>query len=247
MYKKVVFMHIAKTAGSAINDIFEHALGTDKFIAHAERKLDDLQNTFSNVDFLSGHIYYTNLKSLLDNDVYLFTIIREPISHLASHILWLDHYNLPEKKRECNMLNKSTQEVVYQIKNTNLNDYREIDYFLVHIKDFGIRLLDNCQTRYFIGTTELITMKDIDIAIKASQRFNKIIFQDNLIEGINSVVKDLSLEDKLVNYDFSKKVNEAKSSRKIDTSRPIIRDVLKRRVSVDNRLYNMIKNRQKLI
>lgn len=107
MPHKIFFMHIAKTAGSYINHLFENSLGPDKVIVHGEVKIRNRENfcrlVESGVEFFSGHIYYRlwlEFAKDTPDQFKMITVLRDPIEHLASHILWLDHYNLPEKRRD---------------------------------------------------------------------------------------------------------------------------------------------------
>ncbi len=233
-------MHIAKTAGSKVNSIFKEFVQPDSYLEHCEFHLDTFQKASSEKVYLSGHVFYKKVAKHLENH-YKFTVIRNGISHLASHILWLDHYNLPEKKAELARLSNNIQDVVYQIKETNLLDYKELDFFLTNLDETGVKLLDNCQSRYFLNIEREINMSDIPEIIRVASVFDRVIFQENFVLGMNNVLSDISSE-KLYSADsLSERVNEKKSARAINIEVPIVKQVLSRRCMVDDRMYNMLR------
>ncbi|OJF69453.1 hypothetical protein BK026_12015 [Alteromonas sp. V450] len=241
--QKVFFMHIAKTAGSKVNTLFQNVVDGERYQEHCEFKINEFDNLIEEKDFISGHVYYMKLRKHL-GEFYKFTVLRSGVSHLSSHLLWLDHYNLPEKKAELNRLSPDIQEVVYQIANTDINDYKELDYLLCNLDETGIKLLDNCQSRYFLNLDRAINMADIPAILATANEFDRIVFQDNFIAGIDEVFNDLGMEDCKAGLDFASKVNEKKSQRKIDVSSPILRQVLSRRCMVDERVFNLLKSKR---
>jgi hypothetical protein len=252
--KIVVMMHIAKTAGSYVNKVFENALGSEKVLSHREGKLGD-HNQFneyldSGIEYISGHIYYPTWDKIIQlsgrkGEIHLVTAIREPFSHLVSHIKWLDHYNLPEKKIECGRLSPRIQKVVREIGGCNISDAGELDDLLTNLSDAGVQFLDNCQSRYFLssvgGKIDLdtpITLSSRRNMIDSMNSFSKILRSDDLDGGLGELGKGVGLE--LLPLDTI--VNKAKSERTIDLDNPMVRSVLAKRITVDLWMWNFTKN-----
>ncbi|HFU75504.1 MAG TPA: hypothetical protein ENK66_04585 [Arcobacter sp.] len=88
---KTYFIHIRKTAGTAMREQIKFNVETDKicpelseFELFAKHKEADITSYLSQFDFYSGH-YYT-LPKYLDENVFIFTILREPIARCISDI-----------------------------------------------------------------------------------------------------------------------------------------------------------------
>ena len=93
------FMHIAKTAGSFVNNVLQKGLGP-RFVEHCEAQG---RLTSNDIAVWSGHIYLPQWRAIEKLNAWKmkrFTLLRDPVAQTASHILWLDHYALPEFQRE---------------------------------------------------------------------------------------------------------------------------------------------------
>lgn len=244
MTQHAFFMHIAKTAGSYVNRLFGDALGETNIVVHAESKLRDPSNfkrliTEQNVKFFSGHLYlrlWDEFSKHVDKEFKLITVVRDPIEQIASHILWLDHYNLDRKRGEYQRLSESHRRLVDLIQNVNFDDPGHLDHFLTHLPPAGLQLLDNCQSRYFlcgpgspILNHEPITLAHTSAIVKSCNRFDLILVQNDLRAGVLMINSLLG-----TNLVFSEtRVNEAKAERTIDTSNPVIRALLSKRSTTD--------------
>lgn len=248
MQRAIFFMHIAKTAGSYVNSLFRDTLGEARAVDHIEMRLPNAELLRSavdegGVDFVSGHVYlrlWSELAKTTSRPFFRFTVIRDPIEHLASHILWLDHYNLPEKRGEYAGLSEAHQRLVDLIGRVNFADMGALDAFLTHLPAAGVQLLDNCQSRYFVcgpGAStahhDPLTLSHADQIARAARCFDLVIRQDCLAAGIAKVntLTGLALEASKA------RVNAAKSERAIDTKNPVVRSIFGKRTLVDQWLW----------
>ncbi|MBW8190754.1 hypothetical protein K0504_06885 [Neiella marina] len=241
---KIFFMHIAKTAGSKVNKVFRDIIDADVYQEHAEFKLDQFESVLAKNKFISGHIHLHNIRKHLNEGIFKFTVIRDGVSHLASHIGWLDHYNNVDKEVHRKRLSPQIQELVYSIKHTDITNYKELDKFLVSLSGVGIQLLDNCQCRYLLNKGEVpLSLSDLDEAIENARFLDLVIDQNKLSSSLPVLLRRLGFSSDLIKrMDFYSRVNEAKTTRKIDINVPVVRQVLARRCSVDERLYNFLFN-----
>lgn len=261
MEDRIFFMHIAKTAGSYLNQLFINEYGEDRVLTHVETKLRNM-NKFKNdvaenrIKVFSGHVYYTRWKEIATSLGVSFkniAVVREPVSHIASHLLWLDHYNLPEKKAEYQALGESHRRLVDLIGAIKFDNIGDLDHFMTHLPAAGIQMLDNCQSRYFlcgpgspVNFFEPITLSHANTIVRATREFEFIMLQDNLDEHVVKLNSMLGTRMKPI----KERINEAKSPRRIDTSNPIIRSILSKRLTVDSWLWrhvNMLNAEKKSI
>lgn len=248
--RPIFFMHIAKTAGSYVNRLFHDALGATRAVEHIEMRLPNSDAVAKAVTdgagFLSGHVYlrlWHELAKSCGADFLRLTVIRDPVEHLASHILWLDHYNLPEKRAEYLRLSEAHQRLVDLIGRVNFADMGMLDAFLTHLPAAGVQLLDNCQARYFVcgpGSAtahhDPLTLAHSDEIGRALRTFDLVIRQDRMEEGIARInaLTGLTLAP------VSERVNSAKSLRRIDTDNPVVRGIFSKRTLVDQWLWRTV-------
>jgi hypothetical protein len=237
------FMHIAKTAGSYMNDVFSQSLG-ERFVAHCEGP--NQLNKDADVVLWSGHVYLESWRKIEVQRGWTtkrFTLLREPLSQLSSHILWLDHYAGPAVRREYNALDVGSRQVVDEVAATDLSDAGAIDRLFTNLVDRGVMYFDNCQSRYFIaGSSEISRTEPLHLGMrstldKALNEFSVVGTDDNIEGFIRRVADELSIDLKY----SEKRVNEAKATRSIDLSDPDVRAVLAKRTMLDNWLYKRVQ------
>jgi len=243
----VFFMHIAKTAGSYVNVLLENALGSTCFATHIETKIgssEDLRKAYSDgVRVFSGHVMqrlWHDISMTTKFDFKKFTLLRDPIDHLASHLLWLDHYNRPEKRREYNQLDESHRRISDRIAAIDLTDVGQLDAYLTGLSGQEVRLFDNCQARYFLmsGRRDIEAIRPMSLADAKALRvaaadFDAIGFQDRLADDVPRLGRAVGIDLKYI----EKRVNPAQSEREIDTTNPLVRQILGKRTTVDQWLW----------
>ena len=253
--RPIFFMHIAKTAGSYLNSRFAAALGEERVATHIENSIGnrvDLQSQLdAGVRFFSGHVMlplWQEIAGPLAQGFVNVCILRDPIEHIASHIQWLDHYNLPGYAHEYRQLDELHRRLVDRIGAVDITDVGQLDALLVGLSGVGVRLLDNCQSRYFIshGRRVVDAIRPLNLAdrfavAQAAGGFDSIVFQDQLETGLATLgaATGVPLES------VTKRVNPAVSARRIDTTSPLVRQVLSRRTLVDQWLVQHLRGRQK--
>lgn len=238
------FMHIAKTAGSYVNSLFAEALGP-RFVEHCEApgRLDITED----VALMSGHLYlhqWLQIEAAKGWTPRRFTLLREPLGQLASHIQWLDHYAQDDYRDELAGLDPGTQEVVRQIAGTDLSDAGDVDRFLTTLSGKGVMYLDNCQARYFIALADGIGPETPlhygmrPLLASALMAFDAVGTNADIPGFVARVSGALNLPE----VTPGAPVNAAKSQRAIDLADGDMRQVLGRRCMLDLWLYDRVRN-----
>lgn len=247
----VFFMHIAKTAGSYINERFLDALGAEAVATHIEQSIGNTSDLkaalLDGKRFFSGHVMlglWDDVGGAVSGDFSMIFVVRDPIDHLASHIQWLDHYNNPDQRARYAALDEAHRRIVDRIGAIDLSDIGQLDAFLTGLTGTAVRLFDNCQSRYFImtGRRDIDCIRPLSLADRskvaaALARFNAVACQDQLKKGISKITAATGVGLSFVD----KRVNAAQSERRIDTRHPLVRQVLNKRTIVDQWLWQRAK------
>jgi hypothetical protein len=145
--KQLFFMHIAKTAGSSVNALVQRYYPPESCVSHVEfyhlrpgMNTPDLRDKL----YVSGHVplQLARMRLYIVDDCKTFTLLREPASHLLSHIAWVKRLGLPEYASEYAAHPASIQELSRMLNTMSLKD------FISAMGEMGHNLFDNVQTRY---------------------------------------------------------------------------------------------------
>lgn len=243
----VFFMHIAKTAGSYLNTVLTDALGPDQVATHVEHRLGSAADLKTMLEagqrVISGHVMnglWEMIASGVATPFRKVTILREPVAHLASHILWLDHYNQPDHRDDYRRLDEGHQRVVDRIGAVDVTDVGHLDHFLTTLNPIETRLFDNCQSRYFLGAdrrdptvTRPLSLADARALRGAAEGFDLILCQDRLDTDLEALSDLLGVPLPAPEA----RINEGRATRVIDIANPIVRQIMSRRTLVDQWLW----------
>lgn len=244
------FMHIAKTAGSFVNHSLKQVFD-GKFVDHCEIPLrSPLQmDGRDHVIGWSGHVYLRRWLSI-EREVGLntrkFTLLRDPWHQLASHIQWLDHYNLEEHRAEFVALDTETQAVVRQVGETDIEDVGDLDRLLTNLSPRGIQYFDNCQSRYFLADFQVIKPRDpLHLGMRSSlveaiELFDFIGRDEDLAQLAQAFSRILDTDIPF----GTERINTAKSLRRVQIEQEDVREVMKKRLLLDLWLYNRVSARE---
>ncbi len=146
--RKLFFVHVPKAAGSSINDFIQKALGDTATYTHIEG-MRDKWSDIAQSKFLSGHIRYPEyVKNFSKYDYVVFAFLRDPNSHLRSHLNWVKRLAEPELNEFRNNHAKIVQTIADHLSSVNFTDITELKNFVVDLKQNAFGLFDNCQVRY---------------------------------------------------------------------------------------------------
>ena len=191
--RKLLFMHIAKAAGSTVNAFFAEHYSEKQYAIHIEsnEKWQSNPDEFKKLGFLSGHISLPMLGKKLDlEDYYKVTVIREPYAQLCSHLAWIKRLAMPGEEKRLKQHPEYIQVFARKLAATEFTAPEKLKTLLGSLAEREARLIENCQTRYFtfVPPGRSVVVTDTRKAIEASAIFNRV----GITESISSFMKDVA-------------------------------------------------------
>jgi hypothetical protein len=242
---KLMFMHIAKTAGSSVNTYFSSHYAKDRYSVHVEsnEKWRKNRNWAQNLGFVSGHFNLPHFKRVLNpKGYYKVTVVREPHAHLISHLAWIRKLADQAEKARFAQHPVFVQHFARKLAKTDLSKPEEIIRLIASLEDKEKQLVDNCQVRYFtqIAVGEDVCAKDAQSAIEASAEFDLIGTTDNIDQFLNNVAERMEWKPPKVEVRENVSVNFYG----LNISDERIRAALKPLLRYDLELYQYIVDSQ---
>lgn len=239
---KLLFMHIAKAAGSTVNSFFASHYTNDQYAEHIEsnEKWRSSPDDLKKLHFLSGHIHLYALKRNLELDDYFkVTVVREPYSHLCSHLSWIRKLTDPGEEQRFGVHEAYIQKFASKLATVDFMDPTALRSLFDTLEDRESRLVDNCQVRYFTRVPAGDPVSDVHAreAIKASKTFDKIGTTDQ----IGTFLKEVAISMSWPEPKEMVRKNVTQNFYGLDTSRADIRAVLEPFVQHDRLLYDHIR------
>lgn len=99
--RKVVFLHIAKTAGTSITHFFSSRMPAHSICSHGDflafpRRSGAPLRSLAQYQFISGHFGYSDIAYLLPQ-AYSFTFLRDPVDRVLSFYRFCLHPDMQER------------------------------------------------------------------------------------------------------------------------------------------------------
>ena len=201
--RKLLFMHIAKAGGSTVNRFLASHYPKSRVATHIESNKKWIHNkTYVNgLHFISGHVNLVRLNHFLSlEDYYKITVVREPYSHVISHLAWIRKLSDQGEENRFQRHPEYIQVFSRKLLNTNLSNPGEIKHLIKSLNDQEKQLVDNCQVRYFtrIKPGLNVTTEHTRLAKKASKIFNRIGTLENLQHFFDDISRDFGWHDRKV-------------------------------------------------
>jgi SAM-dependent methyltransferase len=237
--RKIVFCHIAKTGGKSVDAFFTSMLGKDRCATFAEDQVlrgMSVASISQTKDYISGHIYFDDLRALPRDEFLVFTLLREPFAHLCSHLLWLDHLGSPERKDTYDLLPDIVQEVIDSVIRCDLSNPQSLGDLLANLTPAGTALLDNLQTRYLAapaGSMARMTRADAEQALLNMDRLDVIGDTACISKAVTTILELSGLPATWLAKTGIPHVNAARSSRLMNSTIAATRTVLATRLQAD--------------
>ncbi|MFM0559296.1 hypothetical protein [Paraburkholderia sediminicola] len=232
---RIGFLHIPKTAGVSVTQAFVYELGADQCALFSDKMVDE---TFLHNRFVSGHIYFGDIT----RDAFLFTFLRDPIKQIASHLMWIDHYNLPQFQHEREGFPENVKVDIQALANTDLSSAKSIDdYLRLHPLDSPLRIANLQSEMLAFRRQEVISMSNRELADLAIRRLGELDFF-GLCETLQADMASLFHMLELSSSPKLSHLNSSPSERVVDYRLPDVRRVLSNYVQADQWLYEYAVN-----
>lgn len=238
----ILFMHIPKTAGTSFNTIIRSMMPKRPSISHIEAYGVEMFPSFKNrYRYISGHLRYGIFKKYFCDDyTKLYTIVREPFSHLHSHLKWVkssssngDTNNLKYRKR-------AIYDLSLRIRDIDFSKNDQIKKFVSDVQGVEAAFFDNKQTRHFLNQrVERVTNEDLKTAIENSKKFYHI----GLTERYEEFIKEFSNYNNLRIPQDIGQLNRSRSEQLFDINDQSLRELLHPLVCHDLELYDHINEK----
>jgi hypothetical protein len=194
----LLYVHIAKTAGSTVNKVLTDWFGKENSLVHAESETNWVELVkLQAINFLSGHIEYKRFIQSGGLQHYKKAItFREPYSHVISHLSWIRALALAENKSLFELHPQYIQELSRKLANYDLTSANQISDLTRTLNAEEFRLLDNTQTRYI--RTDLVKVyvepNDLAAALKNLKHFDFIGIDDDISSFLLKIAADYSFD-----------------------------------------------------
>ena len=196
---KVFFLHIPKTGGEFINNSLRNLVPDDQYLEHLQNYVHLEDKSFLKKRVLSGHIPLKRFQKI-DHDYknrLIFTMIREPYSHLISHISWIR--NLTQNSNRFNAHPKTVQELALKLEKINFEDTAQVDEFVNQIDGYALAAFDNRQVRYFVDPpdTEWTNSTYKSEAIFMANQLSLVGLFEEFENSVNKIFEILGLSENI--------------------------------------------------
>lgn len=175
---KLLYIHIGKAAGTSLNNLLLRHFPNGKGITHIESKpywLDpNRTKDLLGFDFISGHISLPAFrKRVTEKGYFIISIFRNPVEHIASHLVWVKQMCSPGKEDFLAGHPEWVQEIARKLWNIDFSSNEEIADFFDSMTDMEAALFDNAQTRYLLNIPGKKRVSETD-SQSAKKMLNKI-------------------------------------------------------------------------
>lgn len=237
----LLYVHIAKTAGSTVNKVLMECFGAKNSLVHVESNSDWKQRVKDkNIDFLSGHIPYAAFLKQSELTCYKKAItFREPYAHVISHLSWIRALALPENKKKYDAPPEYIQLLSAKLASFDLSSPEQITAFIQSFTPVEFKLLDNTQTRYIRTNLNKERVDDLDVK-QALQNLSNFEFvgTDADIGGLLSrIAADYGFECKTED----RRENVLNNKFGLDINNQKVNDALLPLVKFDLKLYAAVQ------
>ena len=243
--KPVFFMHIAKTAGSSVNEFFIEHFGRERAAMHIESVSDP--QTLAQHQFISGHIGLERFERDFDIDkFYTATMLREPVRQLVSHLNWVRHLSEPERAEFLQGHPKIVQDISARLQRVDFSSVEAMSRFVSELRPAERPLFDNCQCRYFysIPAGQPYSEEAFKRAAKSLMRFDFV----GLTEDFEPAIRYLGAKAGIIKaWEKPPHVNVNKFDYGFDVANPELVTAVAPLIRYDQALYHRASERSQAL
>ncbi len=227
-YNGVFFLHIPKTAGSSICDMF--AFTFDRFLRDAQSHPDQCQELLGGDEtfFAGGHFLFPRARPFIErDDLFTFTVLRDPFEQVISHLKWVKAYGNPPMVHRRAEIHPGLAELAQDLWDMPLNDARSV-------RDLAVakapRVFCNLQTRYLCegGYCDLW---------QAFSNIQSLTFYFSLPDIVSAMQ---FVSGQVGHLEEQKTINTAMIDEQVDLEDPAIREVYREMIELDLAFYDTV-------
>ena len=237
--KRIFFMHVPKTAGTSFNTFAETVFPEGSTAIHIE-SLDPAQypGLAESRSYLAGHLPLRDIKTGFDLTHFdLITILREPWSHLHSHLNWVKNIGADPQSDFFRAHSTETRELALLLNRLDFNRPENLDLLVDGICGDLTSLFDNHQTRYFLDYRRTrVSQEDVAMASDELRHFKLVGKTEQYREFIERFCDAYGIDL----GESTQQLNVARGQKIFDYSQPEVRDRLMPFVKYDLQLYDLI-------
>ena len=237
--QKILYVHIPKAGGSAVNAYFAERIGEKKCYPHAENRLSDKDADHSKVDrcrYVSAHLIYPRLRRhFADQNRFGMTVLRNPMDQLTSHLAWVRYQTDARQKRAYEALPDFLKELAQRMTKIDLGNPVSLEKFLEELEPRELAFFDNCQTRYLVPY--MAGPAGPGMLARAKRNLQALDFV-GICERMQDVFDYLSWHFRLLPAEGSMRVNVTQQRYGLDPADPALRKVLQPYIALDEELYD---------
>ena len=236
--EKILYVHIPKAGGSAVNAYFAERLGDRHCFAHAENRLSDTDADHSKVDrsrFVSAHLIYPRLRRhFADQNRFVMTVLRSPMEQITSHLAWMRYQTDARQKRAYGALPDFLKQLAQRMAGIDLGNPVALEKFLGELEPRELTFFDNCQTRYLVPYIN--GPAGPGMLARARRNLQALDFV-GISEQMQEVFDFLSWRFRLAPARGEERVNPTQQRYGLDPADPALRAVLQPYIALDVELY----------
>jgi len=238
----ILYVHIPKAGGSAVNDFFQQRLGKAACLPHAENQFRGTQpdpSRFSKFEFISGHLVLPNLRRNADaGNRFTMTVLREPLEQLVSHIAWIRFQTESEQSRAFRSLPDNVKRLAERLSRFDPGNPEALENFMASLEPPDLGFFDNCQTRYLMPQVRESVAPGM---LRRARRNLEAMDFVGVSEYMHDVFDYLSFRFGLEPAAGDMRVNESRRKYGLDSKDPAIRAVLRPWCGLDQQLYEFAR------
>ncbi|QKX15826.1 sulfotransferase family 2 domain-containing protein [Microbulbifer sp. YPW1] len=236
--KPLFFMHIAKTAGSSVNEFFIEHFGHERAAMHIE-SVSDLQS-LAHHQFISGHIGLERFERDFERDkFYTATMLREPVRQLVSHLNWVRHLSEPERADFLQGHPDIVREISARLQKVDFSSPEAMSRFVSELRPAERPLFDNCQCRYFHSIPASKPFND-EAFLQALNNLKRFDFV-GITENFEPAIRYLGAKAGIVkNWEKPPRVNVNKFDYGFDVTNPELITAVAPLIRYDQELYQRV-------
>lgn len=238
--KGIVFMHIPKTAGTSFNANVRRFFPEDKSIIHIEAVKEDIDPAA--YQYIAGHYIFGQLQEKFPADKFsYYSIIREPYSHLHSHLNWIRGIGSEISSGFFGKHPDVIRELAVRLNANDIDIESLLAELVANLKGFELDFFDNIQTRYFLKSRiERVGDQDLREALEHSRMFEAV----GLTEAYDEFSRTFCEKNGISYVEQAKTFNRSKHRPLYDHREEKMKQLVHPLIKYDLQLYEQIKKLQ---